>query len=294
MRWQTRDRIAAAEGADKQHITLKSGHKMAYLEAGDRSNPPLVMIHGWLSHAGFWRTTMDGLSDRYYCLAIDLLGHGHSDKPGHVEYTISAAGTRVMSTLEALGIDKFALIGHSMGGTIGQYLAAYDDTQRMTHLINVAGVTTGRLSRYVLSVHQPIVWFGHWVPVTWDGSRIGMRYGWYRQLLGDNILFYERGISTFASADVQMALVDGIHIPAYKELKAIKSLDLTPMLKNINAPTLILFGQQDNTVPMVNGQVAAEHIPNNKFIVWDKCGHCPMIEKYPEYITAVREFLMEQ
>ena len=58
----------------KQYLTI-DGHRLAYLTAGDPSAPPLLLIHGWLLHAGLWRQTIDAFRDTHYCVAVDLLGH---------------------------------------------------------------------------------------------------------------------------------------------------------------------------------------------------------------------------
>ena len=64
----------------KQYMPL-DGERIAYIEAGDPTAPPLVMVHGWLSYSGIWRHTFADFQESHYCVALDLLGHGHSDKP---------------------------------------------------------------------------------------------------------------------------------------------------------------------------------------------------------------------
>lgn len=74
---------------------------------------------------------------------------------------------------------------------------------------------------------------------------------------------------------------------------AIKSCDLTTLLPKICAKTLILFGKYDGTVPISDGELAHQHIPNNEIIWFENCGHFPMYEKPSEYERAIRTFFDE-
>jgi 2-hydroxymuconate-semialdehyde hydrolase len=93
-------------------------HQLTYTTAGHADAPPLLLIHGWLSYRGVWQQTMEAFKDSHYCVAIDLLGFGNSDKPADADYSIAAQGQRVLQLANALGIDRFTLMGHSMGGQI--------------------------------------------------------------------------------------------------------------------------------------------------------------------------------
>jgi pimeloyl-ACP methyl ester carboxylesterase len=52
-------------------IVMPDGHKLAYTTSGHPGAPPLLMIHGWFSHRGVWRRTVEAFEDRYYCVAVD-------------------------------------------------------------------------------------------------------------------------------------------------------------------------------------------------------------------------------
>ena len=95
-----------------------ANHKLIYTASGDPANPLLIMIHGWLSHRGVWRTTVPALQDRFYCIAVDLLGFGDNEKPADGDYQIVTQAQRIVALADELGFQKFNLIGHSMGGQI--------------------------------------------------------------------------------------------------------------------------------------------------------------------------------
>ena len=72
---------------------------------------------------------------------------------------------------------------------------------------------------------------------------------------------------------------------------SLNATDLTPQLKNISAPTLVIFGKQDGTVPVSQAHLFKEQLPTAQLVVIDQCGHFPMYEKFDEYITPVQRFL---
>jgi len=96
-------------------ITTSDGVKLHYLEAG--SGQPLIMIPGWSQTAEQFKYQIDGLSDQYRIIALDMRGHGESDKPSF-GYKIARLAMDVRDVLIALELDKAVLLGHSMGCSV--------------------------------------------------------------------------------------------------------------------------------------------------------------------------------
>ncbi len=88
--------MITARRTEQQYLTI-DGHCIAYITAGDPAAPPLVMVHGWLSHAGVWRSTFEAFQDSHFCVAIDLLGLAASDKPANGDYSIPAQAKLVLA-----------------------------------------------------------------------------------------------------------------------------------------------------------------------------------------------------
>jgi 2-hydroxy-6-oxonona-2,4-dienedioate hydrolase len=273
----------------RQFLTI-DGHRLGYVVCGDPASPPLLMVHGWLSHARFWRQTMAAFEQSHYCVAVDLLGHGYSDKPRDGDYSISAHAGRVLKVADALGLTKFAYIGHSMGGQIGLSLTL-NAPERVTRLISVDGVVTGRLTAYMRYVETPILWLGSIFPPIWNVSRVLMRYRWYSNIF-DKALFYQPILLPFDGEDRQMAMARGNETLAYRGLQAIAALDLTDSLPKIKTPTLAIFGNYDNCVPVSDGRLIEQKVPGSKLALIEECGHTPMLEQPGQYLDMVREFLV--
>lgn len=106
---------AVAAGATEGFFTTRDGVRLHYIEAG--KGRPLVMIPGWSQTAEQFRAQIDGLSDRYHVIAIDMRGHGESDKPTH-GYRIHRLSKDVHEFIRARNLTDVTLAGHSMGCSV--------------------------------------------------------------------------------------------------------------------------------------------------------------------------------
>jgi non-heme chloroperoxidase len=96
-------------------VTTSDGVKLHYLEAG--SGKPILMIPGWSQTAEQFKHQLTGLSDRYRVIAIDLRGHGESEKP-EFGYKISRLAKDVHDVIYALDLNEVNILGHSMGSSV--------------------------------------------------------------------------------------------------------------------------------------------------------------------------------
>ncbi|TFH38411.1 MAG: alpha/beta hydrolase, partial [Chrysiogenales bacterium] len=112
-----------SEKIGESHFVRVGPHTMHYLEKG--TGYPMIMIHGWLCWGAYWKKIIPLVADRYRVIAPDLLGHGISDKPldKSVSYGTDAQADRIISFMDALGIEKAYIVGHSMGGEIAAKVA---------------------------------------------------------------------------------------------------------------------------------------------------------------------------
>ena len=106
---------ASAATSKEGYFTTNDGYRLHYIEAG--SGDLLVMIPGWSQTAAQFKYQIDGLSDRYHVIAIDMRGHGDSDKPDH-GYRIHRLSKDVHDFLVANDFTRVTLAGHSMGCSV--------------------------------------------------------------------------------------------------------------------------------------------------------------------------------
>jgi non-heme chloroperoxidase len=106
---------AFAANTKEGFYTTNDGYRIHYIEAG--SGAPLVLIPGWSQAAIQFKYQIDGLSDKYHVFALDMRGHGDSDKPTH-GYRIHRLSKDVHDFLESRGLTNVTLLGHSMGCSV--------------------------------------------------------------------------------------------------------------------------------------------------------------------------------
>lgn len=105
---------------------------------GDPTAPPLVLVHGMRDHALGFMELIEALQDRYYVIAADLRGHGHSDKTGTYTMVQFVADLRALFTHKQ--IDKAILLGHSLGGHITlRFTATYPELVQRLVLLDGMG-----------------------------------------------------------------------------------------------------------------------------------------------------------
>lgn len=268
--------------------------KVVYDMTGHAKSPPLLMIHGWLSYRGVWQQTIEAFKEDYYCVSVDLLGFGDSDKPPDADYSIEAQGRRILQLADELGLDKFSLTGHSMGGQIALCIAAMLASERIEKLVNVAGVVSGRLTPSVERVNCQFFKLARIFPQLYSLWQYFSRYDWFvREAL--KAWFYKMETLPLEewSRDRDMAFRRSIYISAYEAGKAIHNLNLNGYLGQIVAPTLTIFGRQDAVVPISDGYAAEQKIENSRLALLDECGHFPMYEKTARYIQELQKFLVD-
>lgn len=104
----------------ERFITTRSGLKVHVVEAGDASSPPVIFVPGWACTTWIFHETLAPFaSNGFRAVAVELKGHGLSDKPSDPgEYTLEAMRDHLLEVIDALSVERCGLVGHSMGGAI--------------------------------------------------------------------------------------------------------------------------------------------------------------------------------
>lgn len=108
------------------------GIRLAYQAWGAPGAPPLLLLHALGEDSGDWDTVAPALARNRRVYALDLRGHGRSDWPG--EYSLELMRTDVIRFLDALGLGRVDVVGHSMGGIVAHLLAA-EQPERVARLV---------------------------------------------------------------------------------------------------------------------------------------------------------------
>ena len=258
------------------------GVRVHYQEAGDKSNPALVLIHGFASSTLVWSKVFLNLAQAgFHVIAVDLLGFGYSGKPRDGEYTIAGQASFLMKLLEQLGINRATLVGSSYGGAVAT-VCALDHSERIEKLVLVGTVCNNNPLRFILMrlFGSPV--FGDVVSPLLIGSRRLLRRRMKRVYDRHEWVLDERRVDArhfpLRASGTQRAII-----------RTVRSWDAERISRDahlIRQPTLLLWGENDIDIPLSDGERLHHEIPGSRLIVFLDCGHIPH-EEYPEAFTGL-------
>ena len=94
-----------------------------YETHGEKKNPAVLFLHGFMGNGGSWNEIIESLQKNYHCITIDLPGHGQSLNVEESHFKMPECAKLIIKIIDKLKIDKFNLIGYSMGARLGLFLA---------------------------------------------------------------------------------------------------------------------------------------------------------------------------
>jgi pimeloyl-ACP methyl ester carboxylesterase len=260
-------------------VTLANGIAVRVLEAGPPGGTPLVLIHGWAISAYLWRHNISALAGAGYRVhAADLPGHGLSDAPlAKGSYTLEALADDVAALLDALGIERAAMVAQSMGGRIALELAR---RHRVTRLALFGPVGFGEVSQ----AREFAPWLPH-IP----GSLAAMLVPRelvelvQRRVYGKIGWFTDRDVDEYWAPTQFPAVVQA-------ELQMLREFDWAPLmpaaLDQIATPTLVVFGTLDGTVKPVHAAQLVKALPHGR-LEWIEGGGHVVMEEVPETVNGL-------
>ncbi len=251
--------------------------------AGD--GPPVVLLHGFACGKRMWLHQMRALKQRFRVIANDQRGHGLTDAPTMAtRYSASLLARDLVGVLDALKIERAAIVGFSLGGGPALALAA-GKPERVSHLV-LADVGAG--------ADDPI-----------KLESMARRWG---DLIGRNDIdelvcdmlrselfkVYARRNTrrrNHMAALIRATPIDGLRFTLSEVLAKRKSLfRLTGVLKSIQVPTLVMVGQHDYVCSKA-ARLLAQTIPNATLKVIGDSGHMSPLEQPAAFNAALLEFL---
>lgn len=233
----------------------------------------VVLLHGLGSSGSDWFPVTSYLAPYYRLVLIDLRGHGHSSLP-RSGYSIAAMSRDVLAVLAAEGIEGAALVGLSLGGCVAlQTAAAAPGQVRGLVLVNTfaklrhAGMRWGRLVRL-------------------------------RRALGDaDGLARLVAASLFTDPEVQALVFERMRrndVGAIRRtMLAVARFDLRDQLGKVTAPTLVLTGDRDRTVPALCADDLLAGLPAARLQVISDAGHALPYDQPEAFVDAVCDFLAQ-
>jgi pimeloyl-ACP methyl ester carboxylesterase len=264
----------------KKSVVLPNSQTLAYISMGDPAGAPVVLIHGYTDSARDWVPLLPYLSPHFHLILVDIRGHGRSSKP-ECCYTRLDFAYDIKLLLDALGVQRADIVGHSLGSIIAQTFAEFwpERTRRVVLISSTGGPRAGAPPRkpaydyaaQIRQLHEPldpdspfmIEWWSSPTPV--DGD------------------FLRRQRRDAAAIPLRVWL-------AVLEQGAVDS-DLQRTLPQLTAPTLLIWGSKDPIMEEEVRQTLREALPHAQVKVFAGLGHNPFWENPQACADVINAFL---
>jgi pimeloyl-ACP methyl ester carboxylesterase len=268
------------------------GYRRAFRIAG--SGPVILLIHGIGDNSTTWSTVQSKLAQRFTVIAVDLLGHGQSDKP-RADYSIAAYANGMRDLLSVLDIERATVVGHSLGGGVAmQFAYQFPQLVERLVLVGAGGVTKDvnvalRLaslpmgSEALALLRLPLVLpalqiFGRAAGVALGSTALGRDLPDVLRILAD----LPEPMASSAFTRTLRAVVDW-------RGQSVTMLDRCYLTESV--PVQIIWGTEDVVVPVSHARMAHAAMPGSQLEVFERSGHFPFHDDPDRFIEVVQRFI---
>lgn len=245
------------------------GLDLNYICEGQGKN--IIILHGWGANIQTVLSIHNHLKDRFKVYTLDLPGFGESDKPKEVWGSHEYADF-VKAFIDKMEIEEVILIGHSHGGRISIVLSStYPELVKKMILIDSAGIIPKRKMKYYFKVYT------------------------FKALkkIYNLIFFYidkevrlEKFYKKYGSTDYKAS--DGI---MRNIMVKVVNDNLRPLLKDIKAQTLLVWGKDDEDTPVYMGEIMEQEIKGSGLVVLENAGHFSYLDQFGRFKLIIDSFL---
>ncbi len=247
------------------------GVRTRYLSSGSPDQPLLLLLHGTGGHAEAYSRNLAAHGEHFWAVAIDLIGHGWTDKPAQ-PYEMADYAAHVLAVLKALGRDRAHVSGESLGGWVTTYLAVHHPDVVDRIVLNTAGGWTAhpevmaRLKTLSMAaVNDPSV----------EHIRARLEFLMYdKALVSDDLVETRRAIYAQPGFPAAMARILCLQEMDVRRRNMIDAAQY----RAIQAPALVVWTSHDPTATPEEGAQIAGMIPDARYVVMNACGHWPQYE----------------
>jgi pimeloyl-ACP methyl ester carboxylesterase len=266
------------------------GHRVIYRIAGD--GPPVVLIHGMVNSSRHWREVALRLADGYTVIAPDLIGHGDSATP-RGDYSLGAHAAAVRDLLAAIGIDRATIVGHSLGGGVAmQFFWQFPQRTERLALVSSGGLghqVSPLLRSAALPGASPLLWLVAHERFVSALSDLGARLRRRGSGVGVYLQAVARALGPLQGQGARHAFLQTLRSVIDVRGQRVSARDRLHLLDGF--PTLIVWGERDNTIPLSHGLEAHAAVPGSRFETIPRAAHFPHLEEPEALAEVLRRFL---
>jgi pimeloyl-ACP methyl ester carboxylesterase len=272
--------VTSAPAADsRQQIIIANGVSIAVTEFPAAGKPPLVLLHGIGSRGSSWWPVIDALAPHFHLYQIDLRGHGASEKP-EGGYAVEVFAEDLHGVLEALELERPAIMGHSLGALVTLYWASQHPTTASALVLEDPPLRTlpeilpafdGWIQLASLSPEQAAAWYQQEYP-HWTAEDCQRR--------AEAITGTALGVFTDLRAASAQALETG-------------DTDRTPILAGVQSPALLLRGNPElgGMATLEDAARFREFMPHGEVVEITEAGHGLHRDATERFLQIVVPFL---
>jgi pimeloyl-ACP methyl ester carboxylesterase len=250
--------------------------KLHFIDEG--KGTPVVLLHGFPLSGAIWEQQVKRLRENCRVIVPDLRGHGRSPAPEGV-YEMEQMAGDVFALLDSLGIQKAAILGHSMGGyaALAAWRTAPQRVLALGLICSQAGADTeeGRQGRYKTAEK-----------VAAEGSKV------VADAMSGKLFAPSLAADAPMRAQVRQIMESTVSHGVVGTLKGMAVRpDVLPQLAEIKVPFLIITGDQDQVIPPAKAQAMAAAAPKATLEIIANAGHMPMLEQPEATTQAIEKFV---
>ena len=236
---------------------------------------PLVLVHGFLGSSKMWEPQINFFKDYFRVITPDLPGFGKSNKVKSFN-SIESIANLLLEVLEKKKINKFNLLGHSMGGMIVQEMAK-NSVNKISKLVCYSTGSIGEMPGRFESVNQSRE------KLKKNGLEVTAKHiakTWFTK--GEQAEYFNICIEAGKQTSIEAA---------DNALVAFKNWNGVDALKNIKNKTLIVWGDKDKSYDINQIKILKKNILNSTLAIFEGCAHNVHLEKVEEFNKQIQEFL---
>jgi pimeloyl-ACP methyl ester carboxylesterase len=281
--------MQAKYGGAQAHYVETDQARIHYRDVGPRDASVLLLVHGSNSSLQTWEQTVDALKGQYRLISLDLPGHGITGPNKSRDYSAKAMIGAATAVLDDAKVEKAVWVGNSMGGWVA-WRAALDVPARVSGLVLVdaSGAVAEPPVKLYLGARLTQSWLGRQLlPILTPRSVV-------QSSLEQNYADPKRLSEALVTRYWDLARYPGNRQATADRAIADRETAKWNDIGKLSAPTLIIWGKQDRTIPWQHGKAFERAIAGSKMHVIADAGHLPMEEAPKQFVGLLQPWLASQ
>jgi pimeloyl-ACP methyl ester carboxylesterase len=261
---------------------LVSGITLHVRDTGPRKAPVIILLHGFGASLHTWDPWAERLSADYRVICIDLPGFGLTGPDPTGDYSLRRSSQILSALMDNLGVTQAALVGNSLAGKLAWNFAV-EMPARVTKLVLISpdgfaspGFEYGKKPAVPILVRL----LPYMLPKALRRTSLAPAYGDPDKLTDETVTRYR-----------DLMLAPGVRKAIISRMEQVMLENPTPLLRRIQAPTLLLWGEKDAMIPLSNAADYLRDIPSAKLVSLPGLGHAPFEEAPVISLEPVLRFL---